>query len=148
MNTTVYSAYCNCEAWSKVINAIPGICWGILIVVALYYILKFVIRPLMMNCHERKIKEQNCLHEKEWFNLNSKLSKENEELKRRIKILETPKEEEECRMQLVKIEEEKERLEKENTDLNEKCKELENKALQETIKAYQYTIKHFGTCTK
>ena len=51
--------------WQVLINALPcflGWCIG---VTAFYFILRFVVSPLMGNCHERKMKELYYKQEKE-----------------------------------------------------------------------------------
>lgn len=49
--------------WSPVINALPCICWGIIALVGLFFLLKLVVSPLIANCHEMKVKEVNNKYE-------------------------------------------------------------------------------------
>lgn len=53
--------------WSPLINALPGICWGIISLAALYFILKYVAAPLIANCHERKLKAEAFKNELFWY---------------------------------------------------------------------------------
>lgn len=53
--------------WSPLINALPGICWGVISLAALYFILKYVAAPLIANCHERKLKAKAFENEQFWY---------------------------------------------------------------------------------
>ncbi|GEM_PF-3419930 len=52
--------------WQPVIDAIPCLCWGILGLLAFYFLLRFVIAPIITNCHEREEKESVHQRELEW----------------------------------------------------------------------------------
>ena len=52
-------ATCTCTTdWSPVVNSLPRICWGVIGLVALYFVLKHVVRPILANCHEVIAKRQ------------------------------------------------------------------------------------------
>lgn len=59
---------CQCLDWQPLLDAIPCLCWGIIGLIALYLILKFVVVPWMVNCHENRMKEDAHKREIEWNN--------------------------------------------------------------------------------
>lgn len=66
MKTLVLLSCCSEHSvtdWSPVISALPCICWGIIALVALFFLLKLVVSPLIANCHEMKVKEVNNKYE-------------------------------------------------------------------------------------
>ena len=86
--------------WQSVINAIPSLCWGIIVLIAIYLVLKYFIQPWMKNCHERKMKdvtynnekvlaknkEENANSDESLKENNRKLNDENKELKNKLDI--------------------------------------------------------------
>lgn len=126
MNTL--SILCCSIDWQPVINAIPCICWGIITLVALFFLLKFVVSPFIANCHERKEKASAFGQEKFWAFFNR---------------MEKPVEEE-----LEKAKRELEELKKKEKELEEGCSALKKekeehykKILEEKIKVYEEIIK-------
>ncbi len=76
--------------WQDAICKIPCLCWGVIGLVALYLVLKYIMQPLIANCHERKSKEKAIETEKFWHfqkQLSHDFKKELEE-----KIIEKEKE--------------------------------------------------------
>lgn len=69
----VLLACCNhCQAaidWSPITKSVPCICWGILGVIALYFLLKYVVAPLIANWHEKNMKDKAFKNEKAWDEL-------------------------------------------------------------------------------
>ena len=61
--------------WQPVVDAIPCICWGIIMLIALYLILKLIVLPSIKNCHEMKMKEK--IYELENGMINNKTNLEN-----------------------------------------------------------------------
>lgn len=59
---TLSVLYCSID-WQPIINAIPCICWGIIALVALLFLLKYIVSPLIANYHELKVKKVNNAHE-------------------------------------------------------------------------------------
>lgn len=89
MNTL--SVPCCSINWQPVINAIPCICWGIIALVTLIFLLKFIALPLIANCHERKEKAEAFGQEKFWY-FQKELKKDyQKELNDRIQKLENEK---------------------------------------------------------
>ena len=84
---TLCIVICHCIGWQPVINAIPCICCGILALVMLYFLLRFVVAPLIANRNERKIKELN--HEYEKKIKESETKEQDERLNRRIREFES-----------------------------------------------------------
>ncbi|WP_373730920.1 hypothetical protein [Bacteroides heparinolyticus] len=84
--------------WQNVVNAIPCLCWGVIGLVALVFLLKHIVKPCIQNCFDRKMKTKSFEQEKYW-NLIAKvdvasdetLQNEINELKQRIKELEEEK---------------------------------------------------------
>ena len=54
--------------WSPVINALPCIFWGIIALVTLFFFLKYVVAPLIANCHEVNLKKKASEQEQYWAN--------------------------------------------------------------------------------
>ena len=69
--------------WQPVVDAIPCICWGIIMLIALYLILKLIVLPLIKNCHEMKMKDEAFTQEKHWYDEKKKTS--DEDLARKIR---------------------------------------------------------------
>ena len=70
--------------WNSVISSLPCICWGIIALVALFFLLKFVFSPLIANCHEINMKVKSFENEEKWADRKEKrddLEKKNNELK-------------------------------------------------------------------
>lgn len=82
-----------CCAWTKVIDAIPCICWGILVLIFLIAVLRTrLIQLLIQNYHERKMKELQFNLEKEWMRLDKNRKEEDLNLEiRRFNELEINK---------------------------------------------------------
>ena len=139
---TLCIVICHCVGWQPVINAIPCICCGILALVMLYFLLRFVVAPLIANRNERKIKELNHEYEKEM----SSLKKDNDELNEKVKRLNCPQDAEECQKQLVAEKDKNEKLIKENENLKKQIVELEKKTLEESNKAYLRIIENIVKC--
>ena len=89
MNTVVLCA----NSWQNVINAIPCLCCGILGLVALYLLLKYVVQPCMTSCHEREVKEDAFEREKIWANFNTTKASTDEALMNQVKELNEKKSE-------------------------------------------------------
>lgn len=54
------------DVLSPLTSAVPRICGWVVLLLALYFVLKYVVAPLIANYHERKVKEENNTHEQEW----------------------------------------------------------------------------------
>lgn len=85
MKTLYILLACDCgkSIWQPVINAIPCICWGIIVLLFIYIVLRLVVAPLIANCHERKLKDDNFEQEKFWA--ESKKESDIEALNRRTR---------------------------------------------------------------
>lgn len=84
---TLCVVICHCVGWQPVINAIPCICWGILALVMFYFLLRFVVAPLIANCHELIIRAKNHKYEEEFK--GKEKTEQQERLERRIKEFES-----------------------------------------------------------
>lgn len=89
MNASIYSVCCGCEAWSKVINAIPGICWGIIVLVALVFALKYIATPLIANWHIRETQRKNHEFETNPKFQEAKVTEQEARLNQRIREFES-----------------------------------------------------------
>lgn len=83
MSCCHYRRPINSANWQPVVDAIPCICWGIIMLIALYLILKLIVLPLIKNCHEMKMKDEAFTQEKHWYNEKKKTS--DEDLNRKIR---------------------------------------------------------------
>ena len=87
--------------WQNVVNAIPCLCWGVIGLVALVFLLKYLhplIEMWIKNKHESKMKKKAFKMEKYWHFIKKvdvaseeTLQKEINELKWKIKKLEEEK---------------------------------------------------------
>lgn len=89
---TLCIVICQCVNWQPVINAIPCVCWGILALVMLYFLLKHVVAPLITNSHETIMKSKAFEQEKFWhfqkvLHSEEELKKKKEELEKQIEDL-------------------------------------------------------------
>ena len=118
----------NSANWQPVVDAIPCICWGIIILIALYFVFKLIIYPLIKNCHELKMKETAFKNEKYWLY---------------IKKIEEPTEKKKSELQneLDEIKKKEKDLNEGITALEKEKKEFEKKILEEKINAYKEIIK-------
>ena len=83
MSCCHYRRPINSANWQPVVDAIPCICWGIIMLIALYLILKLIVLPLIKNCHEMKMKDEAFTQEKYWYDEKKKAS--DEDLNRKIR---------------------------------------------------------------
>ena len=74
---------CQCIGWQSVINAIPWFCWGVIGLVALYLILKFVVQPWKRHQYEMELKATAFKNEEHWR--EEKRKADEEELTRKIR---------------------------------------------------------------
>lgn len=114
--------------WQPVVDAIPCICWGIIMLIALYLILKLIVLPSIKNCHEMKMKDKAFKNEKFWAI---------------YKKIENPPEEELSNLQkeVDEFKKKEEELNKSKNNLENEKKEFEKQILEEKIKVYQEIIK-------
>ncbi len=86
---TLFILLCQATSpWDIVIRSIPSLCWAIIVIVILYLGLRYVVNPLIANCHEKAIKEQSYQHEKQWAAFNETKASTDENLKKEKKELE------------------------------------------------------------
>lgn len=92
---------CACQ-WQTIIDKIPRLCWGIIVLIALYLLLKYVVQPLMTNCHETKMKKKSFEREKEWADFETTKASTDEALKNQVKDLKTEVSEKENALKVEK----------------------------------------------
>lgn len=110
---TLSIVICHCVGWQPVINAIPCFCWGILALVMLYFLLKYVVAPLIANIHETIMKSKAFKQEKFWAFFNRMEKPVNEELgKTKKELYELKKKEKELEKGRSELEKEKEKHDK------------------------------------
>lgn len=66
---------------------VTGIFWGVIGLIALYFILKFIVQPWMSHCHESKMKEEVYNREKEWAEFKKTKASTDEALQGKVKDL-------------------------------------------------------------
>lgn len=99
-----------CCYWQSAICKIPCLCWGVIGLVALYLVLKYIVQPCIANCHERKLKEESFGREKYWHfqkelshdfkkELNDKIAELEEELRTEKKCREDKLKQERLQME-------------------------------------------------
>ena len=80
---TLSVVLCQCLGWQPVINAIPFLCWGVIGLVALYLILKYVVQPWKTHQYEMELKDKVFKNEERWH--EEKKKADEEELTRKIR---------------------------------------------------------------
>ncbi len=73
----------NQSAWDHVIQSIPCLCWGILVLAFLYFILRFGIRPYLANSHERSLRKMAFQNEQNAMDKSQDIK--DKELERKIR---------------------------------------------------------------
>lgn len=119
----------NTTNWQNVVDAIPCICWGIMVLVVTYFIFKLIVSPMIKNRHEIKIKKIAFENEKYWA-IYKKIEEPTEK-----KLSELQKE-------LDELKKRKEDVDKGKASLENEKREFEKKILEEKIKVYQEIIKY------
>lgn len=82
---------CQCIGWQSVINAIPWLCWGVIGLVALFLLFKFVILPSMNHHHEIQVKQMAFEQERFWHFQKELKTDFKKELEERIENLKKEK---------------------------------------------------------
>lgn len=115
--------------WSPIIKSAPCICWGIICLIALYFLLKYVAAPLIANWHENWAKTQNFKQEKFWAY---------------YKRMEKPIEDKlgKAQKELDELRQKEDGLDKGRSILEKERAEFDKKILEEKIKVYQEIIKN------
>lgn len=72
--------------WQEVINTIPCLLWGVIGLVTLWLLLKYVAKSLIQNCNDAKVRKEKFAREKEWQEKMEKMK--NDELQRKIEEFE------------------------------------------------------------
>lgn len=114
----------------EIVKELESLLWFIVIVVALYIVLKCYCIPKMQLKHERQMKVDAHNREKEWYFI-----------KRTEKPIDSVKELSECQAQLDEFKKKEKELNERTKSLNKEKDEFEKKVLQTKIKAYEEIIK-------
>lgn len=79
------------DVFSPLTAAVQRICGWVVLLLALYFVLKYVVTPLIANCHEKKIKRINHKYEESWNALKTvnKQKEKIELLENKLKTMET-----------------------------------------------------------
>lgn len=125
---TLCIVICHCVNWQPVINAIPCVCWGILALVMLYFLLKHVVAPLIANGHENMMKSKAFEQEKFWAFFNQKEKPIKEEL-------------EKANGELHDLKKKEKDLDEGKSALKKEQDEYEMKILEAKVKAYEEILK-------
>ncbi len=72
--------------WQEVINTIPCLLWGVIGLVTLWLLLKYVAKPLIQNCNDAKVRQEKFDREDSWHTNMEKLK--DDDLQRKIKEFE------------------------------------------------------------
>lgn len=72
----------------QLIQSIPCLCWGLIGIGYLYFILRYLVHPIIDNIFENKKRKEQHKREKEWHELNKNADNSNELLTLHIKALE------------------------------------------------------------
>lgn len=52
--------------WQEVINTIPCLLWGVMVLLGFWLLLKYVAKPLIQNCNDAKVRKEKFVREKFW----------------------------------------------------------------------------------
>ena len=108
--------------WQSFADALPGLCWGVICLAALFVVVRYIVSPLIADLHERQTKKDSFEQEKFWY-FQKGLEKDfKKELEDRVAILDGEKKEL------------SDKLEKEKKERSEKLQEERLKAEHEFYK--------------
>lgn len=114
----------------EIIKEIECLLWGIVIVVALYIVLKHAVFPFVQLRHERKMKADAFEREKEWYFIKST-----------EKPLDIEKELKEYKEKSDELQNKEKELKERTESLNKEKEKFEKKVLQTKIEVYDEIIK-------
>lgn len=117
--------------WQEVINTIPCLLWGVMVLVALWLLLKYVAKPCIQNCNDAKVRKEKFEREISWKFYDKIQLNSDKTLKNEIKELEE------------KIDELKEDKEKDNKEQSNK-----NALLKKEIEIYQKILNQLNVMLK
>lgn len=117
--------------WQEVINTIPCLLWGVIGLVTLWLLLKYVAKPLIQNCNDAKVRKEKFEREISWKFYDKIQLNSDKTLKNEIKELEE------------KIDELKEDKEKDNKEQSNK-----NALLKKEIEIYQKILNQLNVMLK
>lgn len=104
-------------SWQKLVDSIPCLLWGVIVLVALWLLLKYVVKPRCQYCNDAKVRKEKFEREKFWSFYNKIQLVSDEQLNKQIGAL---------NKQIDELEKEKSKL---NKDKSEK-ESLLNKELE------------------
>lgn len=77
--------------WQEVINKIPCLLWGVMVLLGFWLLLKYVLKPCIQNCNDAKVRKEKFEREKFWkwydkvqLNSDETLKNEKEVLEKKI----------------------------------------------------------------
>ena len=77
--------------WQSFADALPGLCWGVICIAALFVVVRYIVSPLIADLHERQTKRDSFEQEKFWYFQKSLEKDFKKELEDRIGTLEREK---------------------------------------------------------
>lgn len=111
-----------------IIKEIECLLWAVVILVALYMVLKYCCLPIIQLYHERKMKADAFEREKEWYFIKKVDQPFEEELKK-------------YKEELTELKKKEEELNKGTDSLKNDKEQFEKEILMAKIKAYEEIIK-------
>lgn len=116
------------DVFSPLTTAVPRICGWVVLLLALYFVLKYVVAPLLADFHDLKTRKELFKQEKFWKYLT---------------LAEKPIYDQllECKSKLEKLEDKEKKIDDETKELNKDREEWDKKCLEERVKIYEEIIK-------
>ena len=137
MRTLFIILDCHPALQQTIASTVSGVCWGVILLLAVYFLLRYVFSPLIANGNERKLKAQNFEQQgvlaelKKYRDDKAKIEKEKNELEQALK--DSGKAKSTLRQEILK-----------EMEYDKKVAEMEKEMLEEQIKALKEIIKSTG----
>ena len=115
----------------EIIKEIEGLLWAVVLIVALFIVLKYFCMPWIQLKHERRMKADAFEREKEWFFIK----------KTGLPLNELEKELKECKQKLEELQTKEKALNEGTESLQKEKEEFDKKVLNTKIKVYEEIFK-------
>lgn len=115
----------------EIIKEIEGLLWAVVLIVALFIVLKYFCMPWIQLKHERRMKADALEREKEWFFIK----------KTGLPLNELEKELKECKQKLEELQTKEKALNEGTESLQKEKEEFDKKVLNTKIKVYEEIFK-------
>lgn len=116
--------------------------WGVIALISLYLLLKYIVKPLMSECFQQKTKKNAFEQEKFWAFFNRMEKPVQEELeKAKEELKKSQRKQEEYTQREESVKQKEKELQERESNLEKDEKDFEVKILESKVKAYEEIIK-------